>query len=334
MNELKTMTAVYCYMFPETWNALQEVKSKVTRSLFGRTTLATDLTSQFSDVFNPRFEFPANKEGPLKDFVNLDELFVPVSEQVIERYSTVLLGIKDFENVYPCPASSDALVKTLTILQVQGTKQINILKGEYEGYGITSQALGMNVTEHDPATLDPKKITPGVWYLSNPSAIDGNILPDELIKELLENGNKLVLDFAYIGSTKPHVFDVSHENVAAVIWSPSKPYGVFESRLTGFSFLREKHFPNKQAGNFLYGNRWFTDKVRTLQTLKIVQEFGPREDGSTLLHEIYSPVQKKIVVDLNNEFDLGLKAADAFLIAYLNKSDTARLDAQQQQQWN
>lgn len=329
MSELKAMTAVYCYIFPETWKALEEVQQAVDRPMFLRTAPVQEIADMFEGIFDPPLDFPAIRDGPLKGSISLDELFIPVSKQIIDRYSVIIPGITDFENVYPCAGSSDAIVKTLTILKVQGTPVINVLRGEYEGYGITARALGMEVREHDPETLNPRRIQPGVWYISNPSAIDGNILPDELISELLGAGHRLVLDFAYAGSTKPHVFNADHDNIAAVLLSPSKPYGVFEERVTGFALLREQHFPKAQANNFLYGNRWFTDKVRTLQALKLVQVLGPKSDGSTPLYDKYRPVQEGIVGDLVEEHGLPFKVSDAFLIAHINAKDAAKLGKEQ-----
>lgn len=325
MSQLSAMKTVYCYMFPDTWKVMEKVQQAVDRTMFLRTTPAQDITDMFKDVFNPHFEFPTNQDGPLKGCVNLDELFIPVSKQVIDRYSVILPGITKFENVYPCPGSSDAIVKTLTILKVQGIDTINVLSGEYEGYGITARALGMKVKEHDPETLDSRSIQSGVWYISNPSAIDGNILPEGLISGLLDADHKLVLDFAYAGSTRPYHFNADHENIAAVLLSPSKPYGVFEERVTGFALLREKYFQRDQANNFLYGNRWFTDKVRTLQALKLVQDLGPRDDGSTLLYNKYRPVQEEIVRDLIEQHGLPIRVSDAFLLAHLKAEDTANL---------
>ncbi len=308
-------------MFPESWEAMEKVQGAVQRSMFLRTTLAQDVTDMFRDVFNPPFEFPANQNGPLKGCVNLDELFIPVSQRVIEKYQVIIPGITEFENVYPCAGSSDAIVKTIAMLKVKGTGIVNIFRDEYEGYGINARAFGMDVKEHDPETIDPGRIQPGVWYISNPSAIDGNILPDELISRLLEEGHKLILDLSYVGSTRSHSFNVNHKNIAAILLSPSKPYGVFEERVTGFVLLREKHFPKDLANSFLYGNRWFTDKVRTLQVLKLVQDLGPRESGSTPLYDKYGPIQKEIVGDLITRYDLPFKSSDAFLIAHIRKED-------------
>lgn len=320
-NEFRVLKAVYCYMFPETWKSLEEVQDKVSRDFFLRTTKADDITRLFEPLFSPVFGFPSHSSGFLSDCLNLDELFIPVAERFVNKYKSAIQGLNSFENVFPSPGSSDVIFKTLAFLKSQGVKDLNVLRGEYEGFSISANALGMNVVEHDLNYFNEKKVKPGVWYISNPSAINGNILNEDFIKNILDNNHKVVFDFAYVGSTKPYVFDVCHENVVGVLISPSKPFGVFEERVTGFAFLRDEYFPKEKVNHFLYGNRWFTDKVRTLQALKLVNDFGPNESGVFPLQEKYVVVQNNIVNYLRDNFDLPFIASDSFLLSYIKSDD-------------
>lgn len=321
MKKLMALKAVYCYMFPETWECLEEVQKRMTRDFFLRTTKAKTITNTFSDLFDPSLEFPSKELGNVGECLNLDELFIPVSKRIIDRYKKTILGLETFENIYPGPGSSDLLFKSLAYLKTEGYKKINVFESEYEGISVFAKALGFKVVEHNLKKINIDKKYDGIFYMSNPSSINGNDLPDELINKLLESGNLIMFDFAYVGTTSKKSFDISHKNVIGVFLSLSKPYGVFETRITGFAFLKQEYFMKEKANNFLYGNRWFTDKVRTLQTLKLVEELGPKKDGVFPLFEKYKKIQKEIVDHLIKEYNLPFKESDSFLLAYINEED-------------
>lgn len=321
MKELMALKAVYCYMFPETWECLEEVQKRMSREFFLRTTSSKEVTNLFSDLFNPALEFPSKKLGGLDGCLNLDELFIPISKRIVDSYKQTILGLENFENIYPGPGSSDLLFKSLAYLKSEGYKEINVFESEYEGISVFAKDLGFKIVEHDIKKINPDKKYDGVFYMSNPSSIDGNDLPDELINRLLDAGNLIIFDFAYVGTTNKRTYDINHKNVIGVFLSLSKPYGVFETRITGFAFLKQEYFLKEKANNFLYGNRWFTDKVRTLQTLKLVQELGPNKDGVFPLVKKYKGIQKEIVDSLVKEYGLPFKESDSFLLAYINEED-------------
>lgn len=321
MKELMALKAVYCYMFPETWECLEEVQKRITRDFFLRTTPSKEMTNIFSDLFNPILEFPSKKLGNLDNCLNLDELFIPISKRIVSSYKKTILGLENFENIYPGPGSSDLIFKALAYLKSQGYKKINVFESEYEGISVYGKNLGFKIIEHNLETINSNKKYEGIFYMSNPSSISGNNLPDELINNLLEAGNLIMFDFAYVGTTSKKSYDVNHKNVIGVFLSLSKPYGVFEERVTGFAFLKEKYFSKKETDNFLYGNRWFTDKVRTLQALKLVEELGPRKNGVFPLFAKYKKIQKEIVDFLIKEYNLPFKESDSFLLAYINEED-------------
>jgi hypothetical protein len=246
--------------------------------------------------------------------------------------------LKDFRFIYPTPGSSEGIFKLLTKLKVEenakdiakdrdkdkdkrseGTcgmaEGISVLLGDYEGYReyAGSECLGMKVNIVDPDKTELKTIKPSYWFISNPSARDGNIIPNDLILELCDLGHKVFLDLSYVGATGDHDFDVSHENIPAVVMSFSKPYGVFRKRM-GFVMSRE-------PVHSLYGNRWFKDDERMLQELKLAEEIGP---GT--LYKKYRTVQEEIIGQLNREYGLRLRASDVLLLAYMTEDDASGLD--------
>lgn len=306
------MKAVYTFMFPECFAACQAVSALITRDFYRVTTPVERAQQLLDGLITPPLKLPGTKAGML----DLDELHVPVIERMITAYATQVPALGKFAWRYPGAGSSEGLFHLLTrVKMIHGQDKINVIAGEYEGYGAQAGNLKMGCTQwrmDDPA-LD--KLAPGWWFISNPSATNGNVLPNEFLQKLLDRGHQVVLDLAYVGATAPRVFDVSHENVRAVVMSFSKPYGVFRQRIGGFIFSREE-VPS------LYGSKWFKDVERQLQAAKLAVDIGP----STLFSK-YRPVQEAIIAALNETYGLGMQAADTLLIANLSAANAAALPA-------
>ncbi len=313
MSRLEAMQAVYCYFFPEVRPIIHEVEAAVQDDMYLVTTPASKVRKDLEPLFKPPLYIPENEYGN----VDLDEIHVPVIERIVDVYSGLVPALGDFAYSYPTAGSSEGIFHALTKLMVEGIDCINVLKGEYEGYSAQAGNLRMEVNEVDLNETDISDVEPGYWFISNPSARDGNIIPNEFITELCERDSKVFLDLAYAGSTRPYVFDVSHENVVGAFMSFSKPYGVFRKRIGGFAFMRDE-MPT------LHGNKWFKDTDRLFAALKIAEDIGPCR-----LYDKYRPVQEAIVDAINDELGLGMKVSDAFLLGYLEAEDAERLDADQ-----
>lgn len=312
MKKLNAIKPVYSYPFPETMKLLHEVESKLPYELFKVTTPAEKVSEGLESLFNPPLEIPSNLEENILDFIHM-----PIIKRIIKVYSKQVPSLGQFKHSYPTSGSSEGLFHILAKYKVKGIKSINVLEGEYEGYSIQAKNLGMGVNTVGPDEKNIDEIKPGVWFISNPSARDGNIIPNEFIKKLCDSGHKIVLDLAYVGATKPHFFDISHENISEVVMSFSKPYGVFRFRMGGFVFSREE-IPT------LIGNKWFKDVVRLLQALKLAEEIGPSG-----LYDKYRPMQENIIKEINNDFKLNIKPSDSLLLAYLTKDDLKKLNKKQ-----
>ena len=300
--KLEAMKAVYCYFFPEVRPLLKEVQDAIPEEMFLVNTPAKEIEKKLENLFTPLLKIPATVEGN----VNLDEIHVPILERIVNAYTPLVPALKDFEHKYPTPGSSEGIYKMIAKLRAKNIDKIYILAGEYEGYQNYAEDLGMKVIQVSLEKTNLSKLEKGYWFISNPSARNGNIIPNETINKICDAGNKVVLDLAYVGSTKEHEFDVSNKNIETVFLSMSKPYGVFRYRI-GFTFSREPI-------NSLYGNKWFKDPVRLLQGLKLAEEIPP---GS--LYDKYRPVQEKIIGRINEEFNLEIKPSDAFLLGHIDK---------------
>jgi len=310
MTRFDAMKAVYCYHFPEVRDLLREVQDSLPDDLWLVTEHAD--SSALENVAKI-LKIPATKDG----CVDLDEIHVPIIDRIVKAYKSVVPALGDFEFRYPTSGSSEGLFHVLTKARIDGVKSINVLLGEYEGYEAQAANLKMRVNKFDLDKTAPKNVRPGLWFISNPSARDGNIIPNETIEEICDAGHKVVLDLAYVGATRPYEFDVSHENVDSVVMSFSKPYGVFRFRIGGFAFSRDE-IPS------LYGNKWFKDVTRLFQALAIAERIGPKK-----LHKKYSVVQRKIIDGLNERHGLSLRASDSFLLAHLKPGDNKALTEEQ-----
>jgi len=313
MNRLKAMQAVYCYFFPEVRQIIHELDEAVQDDMYLVSTQASKVRKDLEPLFDPPLDVPENKSG----YVDLDEIHVPIIERIVDVYSGLVPALGNFGYSYPTSGSSEGIFHALAKLKVEDVDCINVLKGEYEGYSAQAGNLKIKVNEVDLNETEVSDVEPGYWFISNPSARDGNIIPNEFITELCELDNKVFLDLAYAGSTRPYAFDVRHENVVGAFMSFSKPYGVFRKRIGGFTFSRDE-MPT------LYGNKWFKDTDRLFAALKIAEDVGPYR-----LYEKYRPVQEAIVDAINDEFSLGMKVSDAFLLGYLKVEDAEMPDADQ-----
>lgn len=287
--KLKAITTVYSYRFPE-------VRS-----------LITELTNPFPhDIF-------LKSTQPCGD---LDDFHESIIDKVADFYSGSV-NLSGFNFKYPTAGSSEGIFHYLSLLRTNGTKKIYTLKSEYEGFKEYGKSMGIKTVEIEPDT-DPEKIEKGIWFLSNPSARDGNIISNQFVNDICDAGHKVFYDLAYMDSAELNKYDLEHENIAAAVISFSKPYGVFYDRI-GFAFSREE-IPS------LYANKWFKNILSLMIADKIVSELEPNE-----IYKKYRPVQKEILKEINKEHELGIKPSDALLLGYLTKNDTKNLDSEQRE---
>ena len=288
MTSFKAITTVYSYYLPE-------IRA-----------LITDLTRDYPhDVF-------LRSISP-----GLDDFHHPIIEKLVAAHQHDVPHLASFAQRYPTAGSEEGIREYLTLLQGQGVQQIYVWPGDYEGYrevAKTRQIAAVEV-EYD---CDPATLPPGHWFLSNPSARNGMIVPPEKVQAIAEAGHQVFYDLSYLGATDPAVFDVGHPNVAAVAISFSKPYGLFYYRV-GFTFCRE-------AIPALYANKWFKNVYGLLIAERILDEIDPAQ-----LARKYKRIQADIVAQINQAFELGLSASDAFLLAKLPAAAAARLPADRQE---
>jgi len=288
---LAALTTVYSYRHPETRRIIDEL-------------LRDGLPH---DVFLRATEPPGA----------LDSFHEPIIERVLDFYRPAVPALAGFPHRYPTSGSEEGIREIMSLLREEGVGSIYVFRGDYEGYQAVAAQRGMRTVEVERDT-DPRRLAPGVWFLSNPSAIDGNVLPDEQVQAIAEAGHRLFYDLAYLGSTAPHRYDLSHPSVFAVALSFSKTYGLFYDRV-GFTLAR-REIPS------LVANKWFKSVFALLIADAVVRGLGPEE-----LYRTYRPVQEAIVAQIRQDAGLPLRPSDAFLLAHLPAAAAAELAAPQRE---
>lgn len=286
---LRAITTVYSYRHPETRRAIDKV---VARGF-------------------PHQPFMRSVTPPGA----LDAFHEPIIDKILGFNQRSVPHLRDFDYRYPTSGSEEGIREVMTDLQAKGIKRIYVFQGEYEGYKAVAEQRCMETVEVDLET-NPQSLEAGYWFISNPSAIDGNIIPDEVIARICEAGHQLFYDLAYLGATRPHSYDLSHPNIFAAVISFSKTYGLFYDRI-GFAFSR-------QPVNSLYGNKWFKSIFALMIAEAIVTDLEPDQLAAT-----YKAVQAAIVEEINAELSLGMKPSDAFLLAHITPEDAVRLGPKQ-----
>ncbi|MEK6758103.1 MAG: aminotransferase class I/II-fold pyridoxal phosphate-dependent enzyme [Nanoarchaeota archaeon] len=275
--KIKATRTVYCYYFPEIRKIVDEVVKNYPHEIF-----LSSITP------------------------GLDNFHIPIIDKFIQYHKKLVPNLNDFPFKYFTEGSRQGIFHFLVELKCkEPNAKIYVLKGEYEGYKEYAIRIGVEIIEVDE-NEDFSKLEPGIFFISNPSGRDGNIISNEFIEETCKN-HRIVYDLAYVGLTREFTFKVSHPNIIAVMASMSKPFGMYYYR-AGFVFTREP------LGT-LIANKWFKNIFSLIITEKVLDKIKPQQ-----LYKKYRPIQEKIVNNLNKEHNLNLKTSDVILLANTTES--------------
>lgn len=106
-----------------------------------------------------------------------------------------------------------------------------------------------------------------IFYISNPSAIDGNYVDDDTFKSLCDEHSRVILDCAYLGTARNKKIEM-HENIEAVFLGLSKTLGIPDTRI-GFIFSKKKL---NLLNGIVYDNSYF-NMPACLASLQLLKEF-------------------------------------------------------------
>jgi hypothetical protein len=195
------------------------------------------------------------------------------------RAAGVTLG-DGYPHEYPTAGASEGIHALLALHAAHGGARIHVFAGDYEGYSYLGQALGLEVVVHwRDAERYPESIAraarPGdVFWLSQPSSIDGNLWAGfDRFRDWLATGApgvRLVVDVTYVGAgdVEPRI-DLGHEVVEAVVFSLSKPFGVYYHRIGGL--VSRTEVPT------LRGHVWFKNLFSLHLGERLMAAHGARE---------------------------------------------------------
>jgi histidinol-phosphate/aromatic aminotransferase/cobyric acid decarboxylase-like protein len=279
MQKVAPSKTVYCYYFPEVRDVVTKAANPYPHDIFLQS-------------LDP----------------GLDHFHEPIIEKYLAHMKEQMPGLDTYPERYTAHGASESIFHILAdIAAKEKNTPLYILEGEYEGYAGYGQNLGLAFTpvsyESNFSTL-PK----GIFFISNPSARDGNIVPNEKIAEIGDAGHAIILDCSYVGFTTPHEFLVTHPRIRAVLVSLSKPFGLYYYRI-GFCFMRRDM-------KTLEVNKWFKNIFSHIVADRVLSTFT-----ASALAEKYKPQQQRAVERLSEDLGFRVHASDVTILAHISESE-------------
>lgn len=222
-----------------------------------------------------------------------------------------------FPFYYPTAGASEPIRQIIFAHAANAWNPTNIMvfEGEYEGYKAMAEAAGLDCIEVDRDDWeDAASDGWGVWrnggdhdalfFISAPSAIDGNVW--ENFNEFLSKmpKNSVVVDVTYVGAIGPGFerFNLNQPSVKAVVFSLSKPFGAYYDRIGGV-FMREEDMG-------LFGNKWFKGLTGLRLGVRLMQF-----NDVFAMHRLYSDLQAVKAAEVGNALSMPLVPSDVFILA-------------------
>lgn len=208
---------VYSICYPDTQNTINQV-------------LAQDLSELYTHTYSKKQDVYHN------DFFESWKKFSQLKFPTLTHF-------------YPTAGSSEAIREQIVYLHSQ-KKTLAIFFGEYEGYAAIARAIGMPYVQINRQNWrqEVKSLCPNaVFFLSEPSALDGNVWED--FYDFLNTGLPIYLDLTYYNAVDYRIDIENYLNIEGIFFSLSKIFGTYYHRIGGV-VLREEN-------PLLYGNMWF-----------------------------------------------------------------------------
>lgn len=237
----------------------------------------------------------------------LDDFHKPIIKSYLHHIQNQLPDLSNFSYQY-VTTGSEGIFHTLSeILAFKKDTPLYVFAGEYEGYTGYGNNLGLefNVVNYSD---DFSKLTPGIFFISNPSAKDGNLLPNNLLEKIGQCGHEIILDVTYVGLTQPIQIFADKPYISKVIVSLSKPFGLYYYRI-GFMFSRQP-MPTLEV------NKWFKNIFSLIIADKVISQIP----ASSLVQK-YRPWQQRAVQELSLQWGIDVKPSQVLLLAHVHISN-------------
>lgn len=215
-----------------------------------------------------------------------------------------------FPFYYPCAGASEAIRQIIfDNAVISNARAIHVFEGDYEGYRAMAEAARCEFRSHrrEDWRMVAEKMAPGdLFFISAPSAIDGNVWGELNIFLSTMPKNSVVVDATYVGAV-PYAaigerFNLNAVSVYAVVFSLSKPFGAYYDRIGGV-FM-------KQESQALFGNRWF----KNLYSIRLGTMMMER-CGVFYMADRYGALQKEVAEKISGVLGISLTPSDAFILA-------------------
>jgi histidinol-phosphate/aromatic aminotransferase/cobyric acid decarboxylase-like protein len=251
-----------------------------------------------------------------------------------KKWSAPVLDLDpaQFPHMYPTGGASEGLREAIeTYATHRKNPVIHVFEGEYEGFSAYAQAAGVPVKTHKRADWKNavREIGAGEqFYISQPSAIDGNVWPEfEDFARALHREQpdaELMLDLTYVGCVgRDYKISANHPNISTVFFSLSKPFGGYYHRIGGCL--------SRHTYDGLFGNKWFKNLLSLRLGTEMMKRYAVQE-----LPRKYAPLQAEAAAQAGRKLGVAFKTSDVFLLAsapqdgggmtgYLNRGGRARL---------
>ena len=229
-------------------------------------------------------------------------------------------GLRELSHRYVTNGSSEAIRESVWNLARDAAVRrsaaaIHVFAGEYEGYAAYARGAGIPVIAHDRDAWAEVQYAPQTvhrWYVSQPSAIDGNAWAEfpRFLDATGRNGVEVAIDLAYVGATPrlPRI-DLASPNVQYVFFSLSKIFGVFYHRVGGVL--------SRAPMLGLEGNKWFKNLFSLYLGASLIRETA----GPTTLASKYQPIQAEACRLLCERYGIPLRASEVILLASTSTGD-------------
>lgn len=226
--------------------------------------------------------------------------------------------VHQWDHFYPTAGASEAIREVIDELSATNGVLL-VFDGEYEGYAAIANGHNTPVHVVNRATwkdqwgelqhlLDSGEIASAQWWISEPSAINGCVwdeFNDFVTTVGADERVELWVDATYIGATVvPRSYEViSSKYVTGVVFSLSKPFGVYYRRIGG-CFCRR---PVKN----LWGNMWFKN-IDSIELGKLLLT----DQSNTSLAQKYQKIQHDVLNNWNANAKNVWLPSDVVILAY------------------
>ena len=233
------------------------------------------------------------------------------------REPVVALDVAALPWRYATMGSTEGIRESLALHAMNGFRAgrapaIHVFEGEYEGYAAEAEGYGVRVVRHDRRAYEeslPAHAAPGDrLYLSQPSAIDGNVWAGfprlvAFVEERLP-ALALMVDLTYVGTVgAPYAVDVRSPVVHTIFFSLSKVFGVYYHRVGGAL--------SRVPLTGLYGNRWFKNTFSLELGRRLLESFPVQA-----IPRRYGAQQAKAVESVAAKLGVPAVASDVVLLAH------------------